>query len=318
VGDFKVGAKIDFDLAFSLAQESGTVEGELKFKNLSTPEGKVKVQTKIAEGVKLTGTGKVSPEKGSLSVGVEFAGTSPGDKINWDFSPVQADAKKGKLKVGVLERKQTVQVGEKQFEIDGIKINVTGSYAVTISAAPDWVKIGAKVAERYGVDVAASAAAGGTGAAGALAVAAAPAAGIAGGIVGGIALAVGAMKLIDVLEAQGRDATDICVEGARRLRAYAESYGSTMRGSPGSNEEGNKDAEARLQAMMKASPGMTHDQAVETAKQSKQNFEDMAYRAVLPTMRDKVKEAYDKAHPLTGDSLFNKIRNEVLAEDSHY
>jgi hypothetical protein len=126
------------------------------------------------------------------------------------------------------------------------------------------------------------------------------------------------MKLIDVLESQGRDATDICAEGAKRLRAYAKSYGSTMRGTPGDVPEGNQDAEARLKAMMDASPGMTHDQAVEVAKQSKLNFENMAYRALLPSMRDKVKEAYDKAHPLASDNVFNTVRDEVLDQNSHY
>jgi len=225
---------------------------------------------------------------------------------------------KGKLKVGVLDWKETVPLKDGTFEIDGIKVDYSGSFVVTVSGTPDWVKIGQQVAERYGVDVAANAAVGGTGAAGALAVAAAPAAGIAGGIVGGLALTTGVMYLIGSLEAQGRDATDICVEGARQLRDYAKSYGSMMRGQAGSNEQGNQDAEVRLRAMMKASPGMTPQQAVEVAKQSKLNFENMAYRELLPAMRIKVKEAYDKAHPWASDNTFNTVLSEVLDENSHY
>jgi len=175
LGDFKVGGRLEYQVTLGLAQESGGVEGELKFKNLSKPEYSVKVKEKIAGGAKLTGGGKVSSDKGSLGVGVEFASdASPNRKHSLEFSPALVD--KGKLKVGVLDWKETVPLKDGTFEIDGIKVDYSGSFVVTVSGTPDWVKIGQQVAERYGVDVAANAAVGGTGAAGALAVAAAPAA----------------------------------------------------------------------------------------------------------------------------------------------
>jgi hypothetical protein len=141
---------------------------------------------------------------------------------------------------------------------------------------------------------------------------------VTGGILGGLALTAGAMAWIDALEAAGRDATQACVLGARKLRDYAASYGSAMRGTPGSNAQGNADAEAALKAIMAQAPGTTREQAIDAAKQSKQNFENLAYRALLPKMREEVKKAYDEKHPLTFDNTLMVVMNEVLDLNGRY
>jgi hypothetical protein len=95
-----------------------------------------------------------------------------------------------------------------------------------------------------------------------------------------------------------------------------------MRGNPGGNPQGNQDAEADLQATMRKTPGTTHDQAVAAAKQSGQNFENIAYRRLLPVMRDQVTAAYKAKEGRVGwffsYDTFEIVLNVVLDKDSRY
>ena len=112
-----------------------------------------------------------------------------------------------------------------------------------------------KLGIQVGEDAALGVAAGGTRTLGSAAVAAAPVAGILGGLVGGVALAAGVCAGIGKLGDLGADATAVCQDGATRLRAYAASYGSAMRGKPGSDQTANNDAEAALQDIMSRDSG---------------------------------------------------------------
>jgi len=100
------------------------------------------------------------------------------------------------------------------MRLSEIEIQPLGGHA---SVAPDYAAVIANVLKQKGIDITASAAAGGTGAAGAAAVAAAPIAGVAGGIVGGVALTVGVCAAIGALKELGQDAVAVCDEGVRRL-----------------------------------------------------------------------------------------------------
>jgi hypothetical protein len=94
-----------------------------------------------------------------------------------------------------------------------------------------------------------------------------------------------------------------------------------MRGQPGSDARGNKDAETRLQQIM-TKGNMTHDQAVQAAEQSGQNYEELAYRALLPIMRDDVQERYKAKEGFWGTffsgNVVEQVMNDVLAADSHF
>jgi len=91
-----------------------------------------------------------------------------------------------------------------------------------------------------------------------------------------------------------------------------------MRGAPGPNAQGNADAEAALKTIMDKAPGTTREQAIDAAKQSKQNWENLAYRALLPKMREEVKRAYDEKHPWTPDNTLMIVMNEVLDTNGRY
>ena len=127
------------------------------------------------------------------------------------------------------------------------------------------------------------------------------------------------MAAIDALEQQGKDAAAICQDGARRLREYAESYGSAIRGKPGKNALGNQDAEAYLQWIMKTLPGTTHNDAIEMCKESDQKYEELAYARLLPQMREDVRRAYVAKHDIMGeDPNFRTCLKEFLGDDTHY
>ena len=69
---------------------------------------------------------------------------------------------------------------------------------------------------------------------------------------------------------------------------------------------------------MDKAPGTTREQAIDAAKQSKQNWENLAYRALLPKMREEVKRAYDEKHPWTPDNTLMIVMNEVLDTNGRY
>lgn len=217
---------------------------------------------------------------------------------------------------GGVKGSGTIKVNEGWDAKLAVELTATGT------VKPNWPKILLEIAERYGVQAGATAggaaaggsaaggaaattgaaaagaesvAVGGTGTAGAAAVGAASVAGIAGGIVGGVALCAAAMKAIAVLGEQGRDSTACVQEGARRLRAYADSYAATVRGRAGSQAEGNRDGEAHLKYIMRTAQ-TTREDAVAMCLESDQKYEQIAWAALRPKMRDAVKKAYDQLH----------------------
>jgi hypothetical protein len=142
-----------------------------------------------------------------------------------------------------------------------------------------------------------------------------------GAVVGGLTLTAGVCAAIGGEEDLGKDAADVCTEGQRQLRDYARSYGSAMRGQPGTNAQGNQDAEARLQEIMSVGK-MSHDEAVDAARQSGINYEDQAYRALLPKMRDDIKKAYRAKEGFWGTffsgNVLEQVMNAVLPADGGY
>ena len=296
---------------------------EVKIKNFK-PEVEAKLKQKYGSVAELSGGLTVSDKEGSVGVGLDLVDAQTQAKTSFEFHVVKIDAEHAKVEFAALEWSQTYPLARTVIEVGGVKWKVEGGAAVKVTAQPNWKQIAADVLKRLGVTVAEDAAlgvaAGGTGTAGAAAIAAAssPVIVVAGGILGGLALTAGAMAWIDALEAAGRDATQACVLGAKKLRDYAASYGSAMRGTPGSNAQGNADAEAALKAIMAKAPGTTREQAIDAAKQSKQNWENLAYRALLPKMREEVKKAYDEKHPWTSDTTLMIVMNEVLDPNGRY
>lgn len=210
------------------------------------------------------------------------------------------DKKKG-LSGPKIVSKASLVVPVFKHAVKGIDLEIAIVGTVALELKPDYLAIGETLLEKFGPEV------GG---------AAAP---VVGGIVGGIALCAATMAAIDALEEQGKDAAAICQEGARRLRDYAKSYGSAIRGTPGSNALGNQDADAYLKWIMKTVPGTTRNDAIEMCKESDQKYEELAYAKLLPQMREDVRKAYVKKHDIMGeDSNFRICLNEFLGEDTHY
>jgi hypothetical protein len=241
------------------------------------------------------------------------------------FEFVDIDAKEAKVNFAELKWKTACKPVSGTTVLGGppLKIKYSAQLSAEVDFTPNWKKLGKYALDKFGVSVSEDAAAvGGTGAAGAVAVSVAPAAGVAGGIVGGFALTAGVCAGIGKLEDLGKDASAVCEQGETVLRAYAESYGSTMRGKPGNNEEGNADAEKALQVIMQKNPSATYDQAVQAAIDSKQNYEDLAYRALLPRMRQQITEGYKKKEGTVGwlfsENVFETVLNDVLDENKHY
>jgi hypothetical protein len=314
---------------------SGTYEPEkgedpgvaLKFSN-GQPEIEAALEKKLASGIKLGGGGSLSATEGSLGLGLKLPDSDAARKHEFKFKIVKVDAKKADLDFAVLEWEETVPLVSGSVPFQGIKINYAGSIVIKIEVSPNKEKIALELAKRFGIsigeDAAASVAAGGTGTAGSIATAAAasPLVIVTSAIVGGLAVTAGVCAGIGKLEDLGADATAVCQDGERQLREYASSYGSAMRGKPGGNAQGNKDAEADLQAMIKQQPGTTHDQAVDAATKSGKKFEDIAYRRVLPKMREQVRAAYKAKEGAVGwffasDQLERCIM-EFLGENNHY
>lgn len=284
----------------------------------------LELKKSLSQGVILKGDATISGTKGSNGAELEIPG-SGSTKTTIGFEFVDIDAKKAKVNFAELKWKTECKPvsGITELGTPPLKIKYSAQLTAEVDFEPNWEKLGKYALEKFGVSVAEdAAAAGGTGGAGAVAVSVAPAAGVAGGIVGGFALTVGVCAGIGKLEDLGKDAMAVCQEGATELRAYAESYGSTMRGKPGSRQEGNADAEKTLQAIMQKNPGATHDQAVQAAIDSKQNYEDLAYRALLPTMRQQITEGYKKKEGTVGwlfsENVFETVLNDVLDENKHY
>jgi len=315
------GGSVTF--AVTAKPEGDEPDVEVKIKNLK-PEVEAKLKKKFGSAAELSGGLTVSDKEGSVGVGLDLVDAQTQAKTTFEFHVVKVDAEHAKVEFAALEWSQTYPLARTVIEVGGVKWKVEGGAAVKVTAQPNWKQIAADVFKRLGVTVAEDAAlgvaAGGTGTAGAAAVAAAssPVIVAAGGIFGGLALTAGAMAWIDALEAAGRDATQACVLGAKKLRDYATSYGSAMRGAPGPNAQGNADAEAALKAIMDKAPGTTREQAIDAAKQSKQNWENLAYRALLPKMREEVKRAYDEKHPWTPDNTLMIVMNEVLDTNGRY
>ncbi|MCI0682952.1 MAG: hypothetical protein L0Y71_12685 [Gemmataceae bacterium] len=214
----------------------------------------------------------------------------------------------------------------KDQNINGIRITeIQITYDGEIKVAVDLVKILAqKFAEKAlekGAQLAAEggAAAGGAGA-GAAAVAAAPLAGIIGGVVGGFALTVAVCAAIGKLKSLGEDAVAVCNDGAAKLDDYARSYASTMHGKPGSNAQGNQDAETRLQHIMKVGK-LTHDEAVEAAKESDQNYGQQAMDALVPHMRAEIIKGFKDEHTvgmLFAESTLMSVLNNTVFEGKKF
>ncbi len=315
------GGSVTFSVAAK--PEGDEPDVEVKIKNLK-PEVEAKLKKKYGSVAELSGGLTVSEKEGSVGVGLDLVDAQTQAKTTFEFHVVKIDAEHAKVEFAALEWSQTYPLARTVIEVGGVKWKVEGGATVKVTAQPNWKQIAADVLKRLGVTVAEDAAlgvaAGGTGTAGAAAVAAAssPLIVVTGGILGGLALTAGAMAWIEALEAAGRDATQACVLGAKKLRDYAGSYGAAMRGKPGSNAQGNTDAEAALRAIMDKAPGTTREQAIDAAKQSKQNWENLAYRALLPKMRDEVKKAYDEKHPWTSDNTLMIVMNEVLDSNGRY
>ncbi len=279
-----------------------TTEG----KDNATPLGEVVAEAKTGVGKDNKGTNKsaaigIKTKIGDFDIGVAMEGVTPAAKVAYVCTKV------------------TIPVKDRSFTFEGRTVQMTKIQVQpvggTASIAPDYAKIIAQYAAEKGVDIGVSGvAAGGTGAAGAAAVAAAPAAGIAGGILGGLALTAGAMAWIDSMKEAGKEAAAICQEGARKCRDYAASYGSAMRGKPGPNAQGNQDAERALQVIMQKVPGTTREQAIEAAKQSKHNYEQLAFRALLPSMRAQVEKAYSHSF----NPGFSACLKEYLGDNTNY
>lgn len=69
---------------------------------------------------------------------------------------------------------------------------------------------------------------------------------------------------------------------------------------------------------MAKAPGTTRKRAIDAAVRSKQNFENLAYRALLPTIRDDCKKAYVKKHPLITDNTLMVVMNDKRGLSGHY
>jgi hypothetical protein len=67
---------------------------------------------------------------------------------------------------------------------------------------------------------------------------------------------------------------------------------------------------------------MSHDEAVQAAKDSGQDYEEQAYGALLPIMRDEITKRYEAKEGFWGTffsgNVLNQVMNAVLAADSHY
>jgi uncharacterized protein (DUF697 family) len=317
-------------VAFSLTYGPAGAEGAgvaVKFKGKDVEIEKA-IETKLSSGVTLSGSGSLSATEGSVGVGLKLPDSNEARKHSISFKIIKVDEKKGELEFAVLEWEETVPLISGTLVVKGLPIKYAGSVVISVKFTPNKERIAIELAKRFGItigeDAAASLAAGGTGTLGSAAIAAAasPVVVVTGGIFGGVALTAGVCAGIGKLEDLGKDCTAVCQEGQRQLREYSASYGSAMRGNPGGNPQGNQDAEADLQATMRKTPGTTHDQAVAAAKQSGQNFENIAYRRLLPVMRDQVTAAYKAKEGRVGwffsYDTFEIVLNVVLDKDSRY
>ena len=299
----------------------------LKFKN-GQPECEKAIEKKLSSGLTLSGSGSLSPTEGSVGIGLKLPDKNEARKHTITFKIIKVDAKKAEVDLAVLEWEETVPLVSGTVVVQGLTIKYAGSIVISVSFTPNKEKIALELASRFGItvgeDAAASVAAGGTGTLGSVAVAAAasPVVVITSAVVGGVLLTTGVCAAIGKLEDLGKDCMAVCQDGRNQLYDYAKSYGSAMRGNPGGNAKGNQDAESDLQATMSKTPGTTHDQAVAAAKQSGQNFENIAYRRLLPIMRDRVRAGYKAKEGWVGwvfsSDTFEIVINDVLDKDSHY
>ncbi len=326
LGYVEGGGSVGFKLTFQLAHTDP--DQEIKLEN-----GKLGYETELkrelADKLELTGKAEVTSDGGAVSVGLVSEKSSLGKTtVSFVLVDVDREAKEaGKIvKFAELKWDQDFEISREIEVSDGLKLEIQGAVTVGIVFSPDKEKIAKLCVEKFGAplaeDAALGVAAGGTGTTGAIAVAVAPAVVIIGGVVGGVALTVGVCAAIGKLEDLGADAAAVCRNGADQLRAYAESYGSTMRGKPGTNAEGNADAEAALQVIMRQNPGITHDQAVQAAIDTRQKYEDLAFRQMLPIMRQRVEDAYNKKEGFWGrlfsGNVLEQVMNELLGKDDHY
>jgi hypothetical protein len=344
-GDGEIGAALAFQLKKDLPDcemdyviGGGSVAYSATYENADSSDADAKVtlqnghvkyedalKQKISDSISLSGKAEASDKEGG-SVGVELEiGGSEVAKTTISFQFASVDAEKATVKFAVLAWKEDFKL-EGTADLGDVKVKYSGTATGEINFRPNWKTLSELALEKLGVpvaeDAALGAAAGGTGSAGAIAVAVAPAAGIIGGIVGGLALTAGVCAGIGKLGDLGADATAVCQDGQRQLRDYAGSYGSTMRGQPGSNQQGTADAEAALQVIMQQNPGISHDQAVQAAIDTKQNYEDVAYRNLLPTMRQRVIDTYKQKEGTLGwvfaGNTLMIVLNDMLDENSHY
>lgn len=317
------GGTVSYVVSYKPAGEETEPDVEIKFKN-GHAEIEAKLKQKYGKDVVLSEGVTASGKEGSLGIDLELTDNATQAKTTFAFHLAKVDAEHAEIEFLALEASQTYPLIRRQFKAVGLTIETEGRIDVKIVLQPNKKRIALATLKRLGFtaaeDTALGVTEGGIGAAGeaALAAAASPTIVIAGGIVGGLALCAGAMAWIDALESTGRDAGDVCVTGARRLRAYAESYGSMMRGKPGPDANGNADAEAALKIIMDKAPGTTKEQAIDAAIKSKQNFENLAYRALLPSVRNECKKAYDQKHPWTPDNTLMNVMSQVLDPQGHY
>ena len=253
-------------------------------------------------GWKTEGEAGLTYNKGKGTVGIDAGVTfSTGyGPFKFELAPLEAslisyDKKKGWA--GPKFSPSATATVALKHTIKGIEFEGAVSAKLTTEFTPDYLAVGEWVLEKYGPEALGSAAP------------------VVGGIVGGIALCAGTMAVIDALEKSGADSTRICQEAANRLRDYATSYGSAVRGTPGKNALGNQDAEAYLQWIMRTLPGITHNDAVDMCKESGRKYEDLAWHALLPQMRDDVQKAYNAAGHW--GSIHQPSLLEFLGDNTH-
>ncbi|MEO7057759.1 MAG: hypothetical protein ABI281_05940 [Caldimonas sp.] len=289
---------------------------EIKIKN-----GQAEIEAKLAQkygAFKISEGIAASGKEGSLGVDVELVDAATKAKTTVAFHLAKVDTEKAEIEFLAFEWTQTYPLVRRTIDAVGMKLEVEGRIDVKLVIQPSKKRIALDILKKLGLavaeDAALGAAAGGTGATGAAAVAAAPVAGVLGGIAGGIVLCGATMKAIQALGEQGRDSTACAQEGARKLRAYADSYAATVRGRSGASAEGNQDGEAHLQFIMRTAK-TTRDDAVAMCNESDQKYEQIAWAALRPKMREAVKRAYDKLH---WGGINNPSLLEYLGDNTNY
>lgn len=313
-----LGGTASYVVVCKPAEEEGGDDPNVEVK---MKDGQAEIEAKLAHkygAAKLSAGATASGKEGSLGVDLQLVDAATKAKTQFAFQILKVDAEHAEIEFLALEWTQTYPLVRQTIEVVGLKLDVEGRIDVKIVIQPNKKQIALDILKRFGItvgeDAAVGVAAGGTGTAGAAAVAAAPVAGVLGGIAGGLLLCAATMKAIQVLGDQGRDSTACAQEGARRLRAYADSFAATVRGKSGASAEGNQDGEAHLQYIMRTAK-TTREDAIAMCNESDQRYEQIAWAAMRPSMREAVKQAYDKLH---WGGINNGSLLEYLGDNTNY